>query len=242
MTDAWQPQDPDPSLRPVPPIIPSPYGPPQAAASRFGQPDSTASRFGIAEYERPSQYAQPSQYGQQDFGQQQFGQQPGQLAYGQAPAYGAPQWVARPELANWGLRVAASIVDSLVTSLPWLVCVAYTLGTASYGVDALGKGTVDPTTAGFAVLAVGYLASLGAWIWNRVVRQGRTGQSIGKSALHLRLVAEYTGEPAGAGLAFGREFAHILDGFCYLGYLWPLWDAKNQTFADKICGTLVTRA
>jgi hypothetical protein len=25
----------------------------------------------------------------------------------------------------------------------------------------------------------------------------------------------------------------------YLGYLWPLWDAKRQTFADKICSTVV---
>ncbi len=24
---------------------------------------------------------------------------------------------------------------------------------------------------------------------------------------------------------------------CYLGYLWPLWDKKKQTFADKIFGT-----
>jgi hypothetical protein len=25
----------------------------------------------------------------------------------------------------------------------------------------------------------------------------------------------------------------------YLGYLWPLWDAKRQTFADEICSTVV---
>jgi hypothetical protein len=34
--------------------------------------------------------------------------------------------------------------------------------------------------------------------------------------------------------------AHILDSLpCYLGYLWPLWDAKRQTFADKVMGTVV---
>ena len=37
-----------------------------------------------------------------------------------------------------------------------------------------------------------------------------------------------------------RQLAHLLDGFlCNLGYLWPIWDAKKQTFADKIMGTLV---
>ncbi|MDQ1539752.1 MAG: hypothetical protein QOH29_478, partial [Actinomycetota bacterium] len=25
----------------------------------------------------------------------------------------------------------------------------------------------------------------------------------------------------------------------YLGYLWPLWDSKRQTFADKILKTVV---
>ena len=33
---------------------------------------------------------------------------------------------------------------------------------------------------------------------------------------------------------------HVLDSLpCYLGYLWPLWDAKRQTFADKIMSTVV---
>ncbi len=26
----------------------------------------------------------------------------------------------------------------------------------------------------------------------------------------------------------------------YIGYLWPLWDAKRQTFADNVCGTVRT--
>ena len=29
----------------------------------------------------------------------------------------------------------------------------------------------------------------------------------------------------GAGMALVRDLAHIVDGFFYLGYLWPLWDA-----------------
>ena len=42
-----------------------------------------------------------------------------------------------------------------------------------------------------------------------------------------------------AGMALVRDLAHIVDGFFYLGYLWPLWDATRQTFADKICSTVV---
>ena len=35
---------------------------------------------------------------------------------------------------------------------------------------------------------------------------------------------------------------HILDGVCFIGYLWPIWDAKKQTFADKIMNTYVIKA
>jgi len=71
--------------------------------------------------------------------------------------------------------------------------------------------------------------------------QGRTGQSWGKQALKLRLLSESTGQPIGAGMAFVRDLAHIVDSLaCYLGWLWPLWDAKRQTFADKLVKTVVT--
>ncbi len=34
--------------------------------------------------------------------------------------------------------------------------------------------------------------------------------------------------------------AHFLDSLaCYVGWLWPLWDPKRQTFADKIMSTVV---
>jgi len=218
MTDAWLPQDPDPALRPVAHGVPSPFGPPGSVPSRFGQAGSAPSRFGLPED------GQSQRYGQQRYGQQQYGQ---------------AQQEVRPALAHWGERVGASIIDALVMQLPMLACFAYTFATAAYGIDVYGKRTIDATSAGYVVLAVGYASALGLWLWNRVIRQGRTGRSIGKSALHLRLVGDFTGQPVGPGLAFGREFAHIVDGPLYLGYLWPLWDGKNQTFADKLAGTQV---
>ena len=49
-----------------------------------------------------------------------------------------------------------------------------------------------------------------------------------------------TGQPIGALMTFARQLVHLLDALaCYIGYLWPLWDAKRQTFADKIMSTVV---
>jgi uncharacterized RDD family membrane protein YckC len=102
-----------------------------------------------------------------------------------------------------------------------------------------GDGNVGLMVAGGLLLLVGVVAMIGIQVWNRCFRQGRTGQSIGKKVLGLKLVDERTGQPIGAGMAFVRDLAHILDGFFYIGYLWPLWDDKRQTFADKVLSTLV---
>ena len=61
--------------------------------------------------------------------------------------------------------------------------------------------------------------------------------------LNLRLVSEETGQPIGMLMAFVRDICHIVDSIiCYIGYLFPLWDAKRQTIADKIVKTVVIPA
>ena len=40
--------------------------------------------------------------------------------------------------------------------------------------------------------------------------------------------------------AFLRDLAHLLEGICFVGDLFPLWDQRRQTFADKIMTTVVT--
>jgi hypothetical protein len=43
-------------------------------------------------------------------------------------------------------------------------------------------------------------------------------------------------------MSFLRALSHILDSLaCYIGWLWPLWDGKKQTFADKVCSTVVVQ-
>jgi uncharacterized RDD family membrane protein YckC len=91
------------------------------------------------------------------------------------------------------------------------------------------------------VLAQG-LASLlifAYWVWNWGYRQGTTGSSLGKSVLRFKVVSETTGEPLGFGMSLVRQLAHFIDAvICYIGFLFPLWDAKRQTLADKIMTTV----
>jgi len=84
-----------------------------------------------------------------------------------------------------------------------------------------------------------WLAILAYWVWNYGYRQGTTGSSIGKSILKFKVVSETTGQPLGFGMSVVRQLAHFVDAvICYVGFLWPLWDAKRQTLADKIMTTV----
>jgi len=138
--------------------------------------------------------------------------------------------------ANWLYRVASYLIDSiLVAAIVWVaIIIAGVIGPVDQ------SGNLNPLSA--IIELVGGLGGLAVGIWNLFIRQGRTGQSLGKQAVGTRLVSESTGQPIGALMAFVRQIAHILDGLpCYIGYLWPIWDPKAQTFADKIVGTVVVK-
>jgi len=193
-------------------------------------------------------------YGPQDPNQPGYGQQPPQSqppyggqpqpygapqpGYGQPPAPAAGGYVADQPgfymgraLANWPQRVGAYLIDYLIAAIPAFLAVILFSGT--------DPGETPSAGAGFVAFLL-YLLSLGIWIYNRSIMMGRTGQSWGKQVLNLRLVRMADGQPMGGGMCFVRDLAHILDALpCYIGYLFPLWDARRQTFADKIMSTVV---
>ena len=86
------------------------------------------------------------------------------------------------------------------------------------------------------------LAGIGWNVYNRWIVGGRTGQSLGKRVTKIKLISEQTDQPIGAMNAFLRDLVHMLDGAACVGYLWPLWDDKRQTFADKLMRTIVVDA
>ncbi len=138
-----------------------------------------------------------------------------------APAAGYPGQPAVVPYANWGQRAGGYLIDVVpVAILAWI-------------------GISISLTVYLLFLLVG-LVYTG---YNRWYLGGTTGQSFGKRALSLRLISEQTGQPIGPLMAFVRDICHILDSLaCYVGWLFPLWDAKRQTFADKIINTIVIPA
>jgi uncharacterized RDD family membrane protein YckC len=144
-----------------------------------------------------------------------------QPGYGNVPppGYGS---LPSANYANWAQRVGAYLIDIVPAFIVEII------------------GIASHTTV---LLLLGFLIALGITIYNRWIQAGKTGQSWGKKALGLKLISESTGQPIGAGMAFARDLCHILDSLaCYIGWLFPLWDSKRQTFADKILSTVVVLA
>jgi uncharacterized RDD family membrane protein YckC len=240
-----------------PPGPPNPYGgPPQQpyGQPQYGQP-------GQPQYGQPQQQQQPGIPQQPAYGQPAGYGYPPQQPYG---GYGIPGGVpggvpgalpyGMPPLASWGARLGALILDLLMFNLiPTGIFQAGYLSYSKKVSDAvnacadrgISRGNCQDlptaTNTQITLMVVGGLLGLAVAIF-LVYREGRTGQTPGKKIVGIRVLRERDGAALGFWRAFGRRLLHILDGIpCFLGYLWPLWDDKNQTFADKIVKSVVIK-
>ena len=151
-----------------------------------------------------------------------YGQVP-PAPYGQPAPYGAAPvpygYGAGPVLADWPKRALGGLIDYV---LPGVVVGIF---------QTIGIGWL---------YAIVYLAYLGWIIYNTFYLGGTTGVTYGRKIAGTRLVSEATMQPIGVGQAFLRQLVHIVDAvICFVGYLFPLWDAKKQTIADKLMKTIV---
>lgn len=192
----------------------NPYGQPQDPQQGYGQPQQPG--YPQAPQGVPPQGMPP----QPGYGYPQAPPVPQQAGYGypQQPGYGYQQ----PPYANWGQRFLSRLIDTILYMVVYLPLVL------------IGAKAEIP-----ALSLVGVLLMI-AFVIYQIVQEGRTGQTIGKKIVGTRTLKEDTGQPLGGGMAFVRQIAHMLDSLpCYLGYLWPAWDSKRQTFSDKVCGSIV---
>lgn len=76
---------------------------------------------------------------------------------------------------------------------------------------------------------------------NRLLLPTLVGNSLGRALFGIRVVRR-DGSDAGLGRLVLRDLAHLLDtaAVC-VGWLWPLWDGRNRTFADLLTRTEVRR-
>jgi uncharacterized RDD family membrane protein YckC len=194
----------------------------------------------------------------------------------QAPAGGAPQWappagqyggpvppggwqqpppqamgVPPGQLAGWGSRAGAYILDALIIWVPAVILMA---------IFGVGVASTDEGDAGFvafvgALILTFLIVFVIALIYAPLlmIRKGRNnGQTWGKQLVGIRVIRT-NGAPFNFSQAALREVVvktlavGIASSFIQvvpylLNFLWPLWDDQNQALHDMACSTRVVRA
>lgn len=127
--------------------------------------------------------------------------------------------------ANWGKRALSGLVDYVA---PLLVIEIIT-------------GIFNSTSPVYSIIQlILNLLYIGWLVFNTGYLGGTTGQSYGRKIAGIKLLSISTGQPIGFGMAVLRFIAHTIDSLiCFVGWLFPLWDEKRQTIADKIISTIV---
>lgn len=144
------------------------------------------------------------------------------------------------ELASWGVRAQAFVIDAIPA---FLVALAIVIGAYT----AEGDGEDGRRLIELLLLVVGAPFSL-LYAPLLMIRRGRrNGQTLGKQAMRIRVVRE-NGQPVTFGNALLREFIgrQLLIAFTYglyavIDYLWPTWDRARQCLHDKVAQTRVVR-
>ncbi|GJO26123.1 RDD family protein [Mycobacterium marinum] len=228
---------------PPPPSAPSgggyPPPPPPPSPSTSGYPPPPPSAPGGSPYPPPPP-PPPLEGG--------YPPPPPPSAGGYAPPPPGPAIRALPaeSYTPWITRVLAALIDFapyvVVSGIGWLIMMVTTTSSCVTDISQYDIGQYcvsQPSMIGQLAQWLLSLVGLAYLVWDYGYRQGATGSSIGKSIMKFKVVSETTGEPLGFGMSVVRQLAHIVDAIiCYIGFLFPLWDAKRQTLADKIMTTV----
>lgn len=210
---------PPPPNRPPPYELPlPPVPPPQFGRLTHAIRSSEAARARVGSDDRPqvpfSQTEPPTPVSHHESGSQSVPPEVNGVAARRLPG----------PLAGFGARTVSFVVDYVAPVVVLNLLLAVAAGTGG-------------TAWRLMLVAGGSLWLLGFGLWNSGYLQGTTGRSLGRRVANTRLVGLGTGEPVGFGRAVARQVCHLVE--FGIGYLWPLWDAKRQTFADKIFETVV---
>ncbi|MFI1285491.1 RDD family protein [Streptomyces sp. NPDC020858] len=232
-----QPPEDDPFLKkpqePTPPSGGSPYGPPPGSGGTPPPPPGGAG--GGGGYPPP-----PPPYGG------------GGDPYGSGGGYGMPDPLAgMPPLADFGKRLAARIIDVLIVAVP-LALIQLAFGTSRYrfetdqGEDVSELIAKSYSGTGLVMTLIAIVAYLGYDWWFTQ----KSGQTVGKRALGLRVAMLNDGSVPNSGASLGRAAVLWLPTLLCCPCLWPIAlivsilvdKPYKQGLHDKVGKTVVVQA
>jgi uncharacterized RDD family membrane protein YckC len=231
-----------------PSAYPAPEPPPPGSTPTSNPPGYPPPGYGIPVQPGPAYPASPGQVSPTWPG---YGP-PG----GYRPTFSLPVSPAGQPLATFGDRLLAYLIDmaaltaiALVVLVPTSVVFFLTVGIDLMEPEVVGG---EPDFLAFFVPlllfegALMIIIMLISYVYH-VELMFRTGQTLGKRAMKLKVVPLDPAATLDRGLAVKRFLVHfvaaqLLPGFSYLDGLWQLWDKPyQQCLHDKFAKTVVVK-
>jgi len=178
---------------------------------------------------------------------------PASAQYGGQVAVGSLRYVEHHfgPVTNFGDRILPALIDGalnligLIPMIIGIIMLAVSSGGGSYddyGNYQYESGSDAGMAVGMILLFGSFFLFIAIWLWNRVFKMGKTGQSVGKKVMGQMLINATTGQPIGPGQSFIREVIHgLANQVVYLSYLWMLWDPNRQTLGDMVAKSTVIK-
>jgi len=167
-----------------------------------------------------------------------------------------PRSPAGLPLADFGTRLVAYIIDRvilgavvLVFAVPGIILILHNLPDPQvYAYDDSPNRMFREFFVPFLFLELGLiLGSLILYYLYAVEFMHRSGQTLGKKIMKIRIVPADPGARLTRGMAAKRYLIEYVGGtfvpfFSYLDGLWQLWDKPyQQALHDKVAGTVVVK-
>ena len=148
----------------------------------------------------------------------------------------SPSGEATRELASWGRRLVALLVDVVVLGL--------VIGLALFAAGMPADELRDRIQEGETLLVV-FLFLIPEAIYHTAL-VGSRSQTFGKMALGIKVVDAESRAPIGYVRAFRRWFSTAALRALFtiptiVDHLWPLRDRRNQALHDKFARSVVVR-
>jgi uncharacterized RDD family membrane protein YckC len=145
--------------------------------------------------------------------------------------------VSGPVTAGFWRRFSAYVLDCMVGGSAWLLCSMW-LMIGLWALDSPPNDLLDVLLIGLAMMGL----ALALHIAYHVVLVGGCGQTLGKMALGITVIARDGGPPG-----YGRAALRCLGGFLSvatfgLGYMGIVFTEERRGLADLLAGTRVVEA
>ena len=137
--------------------------------------------------------------------------------------------------AGFGIRLAAYLLDALILGLVTTV-ILVPVGLLAAMLAQRNQGAV------IALSVAGWLLVIAVSLAYILIPWARSGATLGKKILSLKIVREDGVEPLGYGKAALRLLGYMISGMTlYIGFIMVAFTEGNKGLHDMIAGTRVLR-